>query len=223
MGGSLALTKSEGVTVNVRDKVAYSVASSIRDSMVVGATGYVKLHNVAFPKRVNAGAVLVHDLTGGQRDSAGNAINSDWVPKRSRVLLMGEDIAADVRGNTAKPEKIASPDNIKFSEAMRILFFGEDTTGHVNNFLWAYDVDTKQLSRVLSTPSGAESTGLHAVDSINGWTYIMSNFQHAGDWQSVHSKVKGTLDPIVRKNYNDRFSAAVGYLTATDAAISFRT
>jgi predicted phosphoadenosine phosphosulfate sulfurtransferase len=81
-------------------------------------------------------------------------------------------------------------------------------------------VDTKQLSRVLSTPSGAESTGLHAVDSINGWTYIMSNFQHAGDWQSVHSKVKDTLDPLVRKNYNDRFSAAVGYLTATDAAIS---
>ncbi len=221
-GGSLALTKSEGVTVNVRDKVAYSVASSIRDSMVVGAAGYVESHNVAFPKRVNAGAILAHDLTGGQKDSAGNAINSDWVPKQSRVLLMGEDIAADVLGNTANPEKIASPDNIKFSEGMRTLFIGEDTTDHVNNFLWAYNVDTKQLSRVLSTPSGAESTGLHAVDSINGWTYIMSNFQHAGDWQSVHSKVKDTLDPIVRKNYNDRFSAAVGYLTATDAAISFR-
>ena len=222
-GGSLALTKSEGVTVNVRDKVAYSVASSIRDSMVVGAAGYVESHNVAFPKRVNAGAILAHDLTGGQKDSAGNAINSDWVPKQSRVLLMGEDIPADVLGNTANPEKIASPDNIKFSEGMRTLFIGEDTTDHVNNFLWAYNVDTKQLSRVLSTPSGAESTGLHAVDSINGWTYIMSNFQHAGDWQSVHSKVKDTLDPIVRKNYNDRFSAAVGYLTATDAAISFRT
>ncbi|SFE78215.1 PhoX family protein [Paracidovorax wautersii] len=221
-GGSLALTKSEGVTVNVRDKVAYSVASSIRDSMVVGAAGYVESHNVAFPKRVNAGAILAHDLTGGQKDTAGNAINSDWVPKQSRVLLMGEDIPADLLGNTANPEKIASPDNIKFSEGMRTLFIGEDTTDHVNNFLWAYNVDTKQLSRVLSTPSGAESTGLHAVDSINGWTYIMSNFQHAGDWQSVHSKVKDTLDPIVRKNYNDRFSAAVGYLTATDAAISFR-
>ncbi len=223
MGGSLALTKSEGVTVNVRDKVAYSVVSSIRDSMVVGGSGYVESHNVAFPKRVNAGGILAHDLAGGQKDSTGNAINSDWVPKQSRVLLMGEDIAADVLGNTAHPEKIASPDNIKFSEGMRTLFIGEDTTDHVNNFLWAYNVDTRQLSRVLSTPSGAESTGLHAVDSINGWTYIMSNFQHAGDWQSVHSKVKDTLDPIVRKTYNDRFSAAVGYLTATDAAITFRT
>ncbi len=50
VGGSLALTKSEGVTVNVRDKVAYSVVSSIRDSMVVGGNGYVESHNVAFPR-----------------------------------------------------------------------------------------------------------------------------------------------------------------------------
>lgn len=219
-GGSLALTKSEGVTVNARDKVAYSVVANIKDSMVVGGSGYVESHNVAFPKKVSAGGILAHDLTGNQKDSEGNTINSDWVPKQSRVLLMGEDIAADVLGNTANPDKVASPDNIKFSEGMRTLFIGEDTTDHVNNFLWAYNVDTKTLSRVLSAPSGAESTGLHAVDNINGWTYIMSNFQHAGDWQAVHSKVKDTLDPLVRKNYNNRFSAAVGYLTATDAAIS---
>jgi hypothetical protein len=75
---------------------------------------------------------------------------------------------------------------------------------HVNNFLWAYNVDTKVLSRILSTPAGAESTGLHAVDAVNGWTYIMSNFQHPGDWESpLHDKVKATLDPLVRANYKD--------------------
>jgi hypothetical protein len=84
---------------------------------------------------------------------------------------------------------------------------------HVNNFLWAYNVDTKALTRVLSCPAGAESTGLHAVDEINGWTYIMSNFQHAGDWEGLHDKVKDTLDPLVRANYKDRFGATVGYLT----------
>jgi hypothetical protein len=56
---------------------------------------------------------------------------------------------------------------------------------------------------------------LHAVDELNGWTYIMSNFQHAGDWsKTLHSKVQATLDPLVRANYKDRFGAAVGYLTA---------
>jgi secreted PhoX family phosphatase len=106
---------------------------------------------------------------------------------------------ADALGNTANPDKIASPDNLKFSEKMRTLFIGEDSGNHVNNFLWAYNVDTKQLTRVLSTPAGAESTGLHAVDDINGWTYIMSNFQHPGDWDSgLHAGVQdhaGSADP----------------------------
>ena len=90
----------------------------------------------------------------------------------------------------------------------------------MNNYLWAYNVDTKKLDRILSCPAGAESTGLHAVDSINGWTYIMSNFQHAGDWGSFHSMVQATLDPLIRANYKDRFAAAVGYLTADPIAPS---
>ena len=66
-------------------------------------------------------------------------------------------------------------------------------------------------SVAVSTPSGAESTGLHAVDDINGWTYIMSNFQHAGDWSSLHAKIKDQLDPLINANYKDKFGAAVGY------------
>jgi hypothetical protein len=57
------------------------------------------------------------------------------------------------------------------------------------------------------------------VDEINGWTYIMSNFQHPGDWESpLHDKVKATLDPLVRANYKDRFGAAVGYITGLPKA-----
>ena len=110
---------------------------------------------------------------------------------------------------------MANPDNLKFSEKLRTLFIGEDSGYHVNNFLWAYNIDTKQLSRVMSIPAGGESTGLHAVDEINGWTYIMSNFQHAGDWSAtLHAKVQATLDPLIKANYKDRFGASVGYLTA---------
>lgn len=140
------------------------------------------------------------------------------------AALVGEDLAAaDALGNTAHPDRIANPDNLKFSEKLRTLFIGEDSGMHVNNFLWAYNVDTQRLSRVLSCPAGAESTGLHAVDEINGWTYVMSNFQHVGDWESpLHDKVKGVLDPLVRANYKDRFGASVGYLTAEPAAIQLK-
>jgi len=133
--------------------------------------------------------------------------------------MVGEDITADALGNTSNPEKVGNPDNLKFSEKLRTLFIGEDSSTHVNNFLWAYNVDTKKLSRLMSVPSGGESTGLHAVDSINGWTYVMSNFQHPGDWGSIHGTVKSTLDPLVRANYKDRFGAAIGYLTGMPAKI----
>lgn len=38
----------------------------------------------------------------------------------------------------------------------------------------------------------------------------MSNFQHAGDWGSIHNVVKDTLDPMIRANYKNKSGAAVG-------------
>ena len=209
-GGSLGFTKMEGTTVNAKDKIAYSAMSYIQAAMTNGSGGIAV-------KGPNAGIVYALNLKGGQTDDTGAAINSEWVPVDMAAVpaLVGEDLATpDALGNLANPDKIANPDNIKFSEKLRTLFIGEDSGLHVNNFLWAYNVDTKALTRILSTPSGAESTGLHAVDDINGFAYVMSNFQHPGDWEAaLHGKVQATLDPLIRANYRDRFGAAVGYLT----------
>ncbi len=209
VGGSMAFTKLEGTTVNAADKRAYSAMSYIHMSMVDGSTDV----HVQGPA---AGAVYEHVLEGGQRDSDGRRIHSEWVSTSMSVPegLAGEDLAVrDALGNMANPDKIANPDNLKYSEAMRTLFIGEDSTYHVNNFLWAYNVDTKKLSRLLSCPAGAESTGLQAVDDVNGFSYIMSNFQHPGDWESpLHDVVKGVLEPLEIANYNGKFSGGVGYL-----------
>ena len=224
-GGSLGFTKNEGTSVNVKDKVAYSVMSAIRKQMTDGS-GDVKV------KGIEAGAVYGHKMTGGQKDDTGAAIDSEWVPYQTEAVVFGEDLKEpDALCNLANADKIGNPDNIKFSEKLRTLFIGEDSGLHVNNFLWAYNVDTKELSRILSTPSGAESTGLHAVDDVNGFTYIMSNFQHAGDWElkknkdtgkleGLHIKVYETLEPLIQKNYADargKLGGAVGYLTGLPA------
>ena len=215
LGASAGFSKMEGTTVNIKDKIAYSALQNCQDSMVVGNASNVPGNGISIPKQLKAGVVMALNLKGGQKDTSGAAINSEWMPVDTKALLAGEDIAADALGNTANPNKIANPDNLKFSEKMRTLFIGEDSGQHVNNFLWAYNVDTKQLSRVMSIPAGGESTGLHAVDEINGWTYIMSNFQHAGDWGSIHNVVKDTLDPMIRANYKNKSGAAVGYITGT--------
>lgn len=211
MGGSMAFTKMEGTTVNTKDKIAYSAMSRVESSMVdpnkYGDYG-VKV------AQVKSGAVFAHELQGGQKDHNGQNIDSDWVSTRMYVPqnLVGEDIKKDELGNTSAIDKISCPDNLKFSEKLRTLFIGEDSGYHINNYLWAYNVDTHALTRILSTPAGAESTGLHAVDEINGFTYIMSNFQHAGDMKFVDA-VKEKVVPLLKQNYKDNYAAAVGYLT----------
>ncbi len=212
-GASMGFTKMEGTTVNAKDKIAYSALQNCEKSMVAGDAANVPGNGVSIPKTLKAGAVMALNLRGGQKDTSGAAIDSEWMPIDTKALLAGEDIAADALGNTGNPNKICNPDNLKFSEKMRTLFIGEDSGQHVNNFLWAYNVDTKMLSRLMSVPAGGESTGLHAVDEVNGWMYIMSNFQHAGDWGGIHSVVKDTLDPLIKANYKNKFGAAVGYLT----------
>lgn len=214
VGASMGFSKMEGTTVNIKDKVAYSALQNCIASMVAGNAYNTVGNGISIPKLLNAGVVMALNLKGGQKDTTGAAIVSEWMPVDTKALISGEDITADALGNTANPDKIANPDNLKFSESLRTLFIGEDSSQHVNNFLWAYNIDTKMLSRIMSIPAGGESTGLHAVDELNGWTYIMSNFQHAGDWLGIHSNVKTTLDPLIKANYKDKFGAAVGYLTA---------
>lgn len=220
-GGSLGFTKMEGTAVDARDRVAYVAVSRIERPMTDGSGGI----RVEGPY---SGAVYSLNLRGGQRDSDGRAIDSDWVPVDMAAVprLVAEDLGGgqhrqqDALGNFADPDRVANPDNLCFSEALRTLFIGEDSDTHVNNFLWAYQVDTGDLVRILSCPAGAESTGLHAVDEINGWTYICSNFQHPGDWvRGLHDRVRDRLEPLLRANYRDRFGAAVGYLTAAPEGI----
>ena len=64
-------------------------------------------------------------------------------------VLLGGDMATDALGNSARTDRVANPDNLAFSARMRTLFIAEDSAAHVNNFLWAYNVDTGRLSRIL--------------------------------------------------------------------------
>ena len=135
LGASAGFSKMEGTTVNIKDKIAYSALQNCQDSMVVGNASNVLGNGISIPKQLKAGVVMALNLKGGQKDTSGAAINSEWMPVDTKALLAGEDIAADALGNTANPNKIANPDNLKFSEKMRTLFIGEDSGQHVNNFL----------------------------------------------------------------------------------------
>ena len=198
-GVTMELTKLEGVDVNAKDKIAYFAVSRIETTMLAGpeqsATTRPEVDDIQLAA-LRPGAVYATHLSGGQSDSKGQAISSAWVPTDFYVPkgLLGENMATDADGNNANILKISQPDNVKFSETMRTLFVGEDGSGHLNNYVWAYNVDTQQLSKLLSTPAGAECTGLQAVDNLNGFAYLMTAFQHAGDWAYNATTGTGTLN-----------------------------
>ena len=88
--------------------------------------------------------------------------------------------AATGKYDKCHTEMVANPDNINYSEAMRTLFIGEDSDNHLNNFTWAFNIDSKQAVRIFSAPAGGENTGLKAYDNINGHAYVTGNVQHPG-------------------------------------------
>jgi len=220
LGATTEFTKGEGVAINHKDKKMYYALSYIQGSMKAKDGGPVDHIRV---KDNNAGATLTMDMADGQKDTKGNAIASAYVPAKAYIedKLLGRPIAADANGNTADVNFIANTDNVFFDEKMRTLFIGEDSGTHVNNFVWAYNVDTKQLTRILSVAAGAEATGLQVVSNLNGHGYIMGNTQHQGDWiKSQNKDLTRRLEAKAVELYgmnklgtpNYRLQAHVGYI-----------
>lgn len=213
LGATAEWNKMEGVTANAKDKKIYVAMSYVEKSMEADSKKADPIDDIHV-KKIRAGVVYQLDLAGGVKDSAGNAIDSEYAATMASGLVAGKDLAqADWKGNTADENMIGNPDNISYSEELRTLFIGEDSGMHANNFVWAYNVDTKKLSRILSTPAGAEATGLQYVDNYNGFNYIMSNIQHPGDEMILPDALKAQVSPLIDKYWDGKRSGSVGYLS----------
>lgn len=215
LGATSEFTKMEGVTHNAEDRKLYIAMSYIEAGMIDGQNGgrpqdHIKLKGD--PRDLFCGGVYESALSGSQKDTTGETIRSDWVAvtMQARVLGARKPLGQTVgQYDQCDTERMANPDNIKYSSEMRTLFIGEDSGLHLNNFLWAYNIDSGSLTRILSAPAGAEHTGLQVVTNLNGYTYIMSNIQHPGaasDLRQYPDAIKGGL----RKKIDQRGS--IGYL-----------
>ncbi|MFZ2161144.1 MAG: alkaline phosphatase PhoX [Sideroxyarcus sp.] len=207
MGATTEFEKFEGVAYNAKDNKAYTAFARMSKGMENLAVSATEPVNDIRIKKNLSGGVYEMSLQPNQNDSLGAAINSDFVPASMKAIVLGLDIVADADGNKSDLNGIASPDNLSFSDRMRVLFIGEDSSNHVNNYLWAFHVNTGSLVRILSLPMGAESTGLQVVDNMNGHAYIMSNYQHAGDLNGTNATVHARILPLINPN-----KAEVGYL-----------
>ena len=214
-GATSEFTKMEGVTHNPEGKQLYVAMSTIEGGMLDGKNGqqpqdHIRLTGEAAD--LNCGGVYRAPMQGGQMDSDGSLIASDWVATEMTGYLMGRHKPA---GQTVGPydrcdtDLIANPDNIKYSSAMRTLFIGEDSSNHLNNFLWAHNIDSEQTVRILSAPIGGELTGLQVVPDANGFAYLMTNIQHPGAANDLKQYPTEIRD-VLRQSVDQR--GHIGYL-----------
>jgi secreted PhoX family phosphatase len=223
LGATTEFTKMEGEASNKADKKLYVAMSYVQKGMLEGQNGerpQDDIHLAGDPKDLSCGVVYESNLKGGQKDTAGEMIRSRWVATDMQALLTGAKKPADQTAygkyDKCDTDKMANPDNIKYSEALRALFVGEDSGNHLNNFLWAHSVASGKLTRIATNRAAAEWTGLQSVDDMNGYAYIMSNIQHPGaaDDLSQYKAVIPNFDAF-RAGIDQR--GTVGYLQGLPA------
>ena len=74
---------------------------------------------------------------------------------------------------------IANPDNLTVIPGYDTLIIAEDSSaGHQNDMIWAYHLTSGQLTRLQTSPYGAEITSPYFYPDINGFAYLMSVVQH---------------------------------------------
>lgn len=230
LGATTEFTKMEGVAHNVRDRKAYIVISRTETTML--ADPKAPADDIQLDRN-DGGAIYELPLADGIKDTAGDAIDSAWVATSMNSIaeLLGgwNGGAKDAEGNQCAQDKVCGADNISFMQSARTLLIGEDTSRRNNNYVWAFNVDTRKLSRILSVPMNAEATGLGVVENLNGFAYITSNFQHPGEDRGTPFGAnplanytgadRAEVLSLVNSKWNNRKRAAIGYLGTNEGAL----
>ncbi|UZK02867.1 PhoX family protein [Venatoribacter cucullus] len=173
-GATTEFLKEEGVTFDTLRNKLYVAMSSVGKGMSDGK-GHIQLEE-------ENSCGIVYEL-----DVASNAsVGSEYVANNMSALVVGRPVSESdpqvvgfENNNTCHIDGIANPDNVTYMSGYDKLIIGEDTgDGHQNDVIWAYEFDDKSLTRIQTTPYGAETTSPYWYPNINGWAYLMSVIQH---------------------------------------------
>ncbi|MFO1419056.1 MAG: DUF839 domain-containing protein [Methylotetracoccus sp.] len=227
LGATTEFNKMEGVTHDPIPGEGYKARAYIMisrvEKLMTDTAGDIQL------TENQGGAVYELDLRGQRKDMAGRPIPSQYVAGAVRSVpellggWLGRDAVGseikDSEGNRCLQEKVCGGDNLKLSPSIRTLFIGEDTARRNNNYVWAFNLETRRLSRILSVPRAAEATGLQVVENLNGHAYIMSNFQHPGEADQMVNPGDEDLLPLLKSKWDNLQRAAIGYIGTIEGAL----
>lgn len=195
-GATTEFRKEEGITFNAKDSKLYlamsEVARGMEDDSSNDKGGY---NDIRLPKN-SCGAVYELNV------SADESMDSMYVAKDIAGIVGGMSMdytGTEYEGNKCDVNSIASPDNVSYLAESNVLIIGEDTSAHNNNMIWSFDLNDGSLTRILTTPLGAETTSPYWYKDINGFTYLTAVTQHpSGREDNMESEI-GYVGPIKLK------------------------
>ncbi len=198
-GATIEFRKEEGLTYDADKNVLYISMSEIAKSMEDNYKGQEPVNDI----RLESNACgVVYEL----------ALDSSYSGTSMKAVVVGQpldinDIYADEW--TCHPDGISNPDNITYIGHSTLLI-SEDTTKHVNNMTWAYNTQTKKLTRIASLPIGGEVTGVDTA-SIGDKGILLINTQHP--FQDNPEALDGSLvnAKLIESATEEQLKASIGY------------
>ena len=189
LGAPTEFNKKEGITFNPKTNQLYIAISRVlygmedykksgeaSDKYDQGGGNHIKL------PRNDCGGVYRLDIVSGQKDANGAPLASAMVATTFVGEVMGEmktyPKGSDYEGNKCSVDAIAEPDNLTFIKNSNLLIIGEDTNLRQIDYMWAYNVETKKLTRIFTTPYGSETTSPFWYPNIGGNAYLTAVVQH---------------------------------------------
>lgn len=170
-GATTELNKEEGVTFNPDTRKLYIAMSDVTNGMKANADGSKSSMEAFSGDHIQLSANrcgTVYELD----------VSAAYTATAMRGLVSGVAASGDA-ANTCDTNGLANPDNVTYMPGYDTLIIGEDTgSGHQNDLIWAYNLTSKSLTRIQSTPYGSETTSPYFYPNINGWGYMMSVVQH---------------------------------------------
>jgi secreted PhoX family phosphatase len=180
-GATTEWRKMEGITFAPERRTLYLAMSEISNGMLE-KSGSLSRHeggndHIQVEKN-DCGGVYSLRVGGRVRDTAGAMIDSRYAARTMYGEVAGTPDSS-VAGNSCDINGIANPDNLSYLPRYNALVIGEDTgSGHQNDAVWLYNIASKDLTRIQTTPYGSETTSVYWYPNLNGHAYLMSVVQH---------------------------------------------
>ena len=199
-GATTEFSKSEGTAIDPVGRTLHMAIARVNRGMLAADPTWDAggPDHIGLPPRP-CGVVLGVDVIEGAVDTDGAAIASEWVVSPVSIVAEGYEASyrpKRLRANACALDRIAGPDNVAFIPEAGVLLIAEDTSAKVNNALWALDVATGDLTRILTVPRGGEVAGLQWYPDVRGRGYITFSVQEPySDWGDIYWQDTEEGDP----------------------------